>query len=93
MVVQDTLERIYLPGNRYAEEYIGDLLIRGENLLMIGDVDIDKEDEPIEKLERVPFADAKKEQKSIKLQETQIHKQKTKSLHKFGLVTELFTEY
>ncbi|ODV75940.1 Lsm1p CYBJADRAFT_133787, partial [Cyberlindnera jadinii NRRL Y-1542] len=72
IVIQDTFERIYLPDNRYGEEYIGDLLIRGENLLMIGDLDIDKEDEPIDKLERIPFDDAKREQKQISVNAVKI---------------------
>lgn len=87
------MERIYLPGNRYGEEYIGDLLIRGENLLMIGDVDIDLEDGPIEKMERIPFLDATKEQRSTNQQEVIQHKQKTKSLHKFGMVAESFVGF
>lgn len=93
IVIQDTFERIYLPDNRYGEEYIGDLLIRGENLLMIGDLDIDKEDEPIDKLERIPFDDAKREQKQISVNAVKIHKHKSSSLHKYGKVTESFVEF
>lgn len=91
--MQDTVERIYLPENRYAEDYIGDLLIRGENLLLIGDVDIDKEDEPLEKLERVPFPEAKKTQRADKIVAVDQHKKKTKSLHKYGLVNDTFVTY
>jgi U6 snRNA-associated Sm-like protein LSm1 len=60
---------------------------------MIGDVDIDKEDEPIDKLERVPFMEAEKEQRATKKENLATHKQKSKSLHNFGMVTESFVEF
>lgn len=64
------------------------MLIRGENIVIIGDVDIDKEDEPISKLTRVPFPEAKQEQKQNHEKAFLENKKKTKKLHKLGLVND-----
>lgn len=77
-----------MPDNKFAEDYVGVLLVRGENILIIGDIDIDKEDEPISKLERVQFPEAKKEQKQTHGKSVVENRKKTKKLHKFGLVNE-----
>jgi len=67
---------------------MGVLLIRGENIVIIGDVDIDKEDEPLSKLTRISFQDAKKEQKENLSKSIIDNRKKTKSLHKFGVVND-----
>lgn len=89
-MLQDTVERTYLPDNRFGEDYLGVLLVRGENIVIIGDVDIDKEDEPLSKLTRIPFPEAKAEQKQANEKSTIDSKKKTKKLHKFGLVSDHF---
>ena len=61
LILQHCVERIYLTGEhkgKYAEEDRGIFMIRGENVVMLGEVDIDKEDQPLESLEQIPFADA-----------------------------------
>jgi len=44
LVLEDTTERIY-HGATYAEEHVGIFLIRGENVVLLGEVDLDQEDE------------------------------------------------
>jgi len=44
LVLEDTVERIY-HGNAYAENWHGLFLIRGENVVLLGEVDLDQEDE------------------------------------------------
>lgn len=90
IVLQDTVERLYLPNNRFAENFLGVLLIRGENILLLGDIDIDKEDEPISKLQQIPYNEAKFEDKHEKELLNKEHKLKSKKLHNLGLVPEFF---
>ncbi|KAI5308988.1 SM-like, degradation of cytoplasmic mRNAs and positively regulates transcription initiation [Ascosphaera atra] len=43
LVFQDTVERIYA-GNLYAEQKRGIYIVRGENVLLLGEIDLDKDD-------------------------------------------------
>ncbi|QLL33790.1 hypothetical protein HG536_0F01150 [Torulaspora globosa] len=59
LILQHCVERIYLTeANQYAEETRGLFMVRGENVVMLGEVDIDKEDQPLESMERIRFSDA-----------------------------------
>ncbi|GMM57626.1 Lsm1 protein [Maudiozyma humilis] len=65
LILQHCVERIYLPKQgQYAEEDRGIFMIRGENVVMLGEVDIDREDQPLEALEQIPFAVAKEAKKN-----------------------------
>jgi len=44
LVLEDTVERIY-HGNAFAESWRGLYLIRGENVVLLGEIDLDREDE------------------------------------------------
>ncbi|TFK77059.1 Sm-like ribonucleo protein [Pluteus cervinus] len=44
LVLEDTVERIY-HGNAFAESWYGLYLIRGENVVLIGEIDLDQEDD------------------------------------------------
>jgi len=44
LVLEDTVERIF-HGSTYANTRIGVLLIRGENVVLLGEIDLDLEDE------------------------------------------------
>jgi len=44
LVLEDTVERIYR-GNAFAENWHGLFLIRGENVVLLGEIDLDQEDE------------------------------------------------
>ncbi|CAH7689633.1 domain-containing protein [Phakopsora pachyrhizi] len=59
LVLQDSMERIHVgigtdpnnPLGKYADFWKGIFIIRGENVVLIGEIDLDKEDEAIEKCE------------------------------------------
>jgi len=44
LVLEDTTERVY-SGSTYADEHVGIFLIRGENVVLLGEIDLDQEDE------------------------------------------------
>ena len=44
LVLEETVERIY-HGNAYAENWRGLYLIRGENVVLLGEIDLDQEDD------------------------------------------------
>ncbi|KAI0825172.1 Sm-like ribonucleoprotein [Trametes gibbosa] len=44
LVLEDTVERIYHQ-DVFAETWLGLFLIRGENVVLLGEIDLDKEDE------------------------------------------------
>ncbi|KAK2461886.1 hypothetical protein APHAL10511_006349 [Amanita phalloides] len=44
LVLEDTYERIYY-GNTFAESWRGLFLIRGENVVLLGEIDLDTEDD------------------------------------------------
>jgi len=51
LVLEDTVERIY-HGNAFAENWHGLFLIRGENVVLLGEIDLDDEDEvPLRQVE------------------------------------------
>lgn len=44
LLLHETIERVYL-GNRYGDIFKGLYIIRGENVVLLGEVDLEKEDE------------------------------------------------
>ncbi|KAJ7169925.1 hypothetical protein C8R46DRAFT_218041 [Mycena filopes] len=54
LVLEDTVERIY-SGNAFAENWHGLFLIRGENVVLLGEIDLDLEDE-IPQRQQVEYA-------------------------------------
>ncbi|AQZ11704.1 LSM1 (YJL124C) [Zygosaccharomyces parabailii] len=59
LILEYCVERIYFTEkNEYAEEPRGLFMVRGENVVMLGEVDIDKEDQPLENMERISFKEA-----------------------------------
>lgn len=59
LILQHCVERIYITDeNKYGECDRGVFMVRGENVVMLGEVDIDKEDKPLETMVRVPFEEA-----------------------------------
>ncbi|KAI0013269.1 Sm-like ribonucleoprotein [Xylariaceae sp. FL0662B] len=55
LVIQDTVERTYVttsepsspqPSGFYADKSLGIFLVRGENVLLLGEIDLDKDDIP-----------------------------------------------
>ncbi|ODQ82756.1 hypothetical protein BABINDRAFT_164496 [Babjeviella inositovora NRRL Y-12698] len=92
LVLQDTIERIYLPNNRYAEADRGVFLIRGENVVMLGELDIDKEDTAIEEMVQMPFNEADKEWEALNAERIKLETQRAKKLLKVSGLTSDFVK-
>ncbi|GEQ69089.1 hypothetical protein JCM33374_g2760 [Metschnikowia sp. JCM 33374] len=92
LVLQDTLERIYLPPaspqgpERFAEVPRGVFMVRGENVVMLGELDIDKEDFHLYDREQIAFEAAEAELKARQLQRVRDEKIKAKNYLKRGLI-------
>ncbi|CCD23567.1 Lsm1p NDAI_0B05340 [Naumovozyma dairenensis CBS 421] len=87
LILQHCVERIYLSEeNKYAEQELGIFMIRGENVVMLGEVDIDKEDQPLELMERISFKDASKIKKNNDEKKFKSETKKGKEYARFGLI-------
>lgn len=89
LILQHCKERIYLQGehkNQYAEENRGVFMIRGENVVMLGEVDIDKEDAPLEAMEKIPFSVAQAYKKEADEARYRREHRRTKLFAKHGLI-------
>ncbi|KAL5696434.1 hypothetical protein ACP6JD_004297 [Aspergillus fumigatus] len=76
LVLQDTIERLYA-GNLYADIPRGIFLVRGENVLLLGEIDLDKEDDIPPHLQKAPFQEVfelkKKEDSRRKITDKKSH--------------------
>ncbi|ODV96421.1 hypothetical protein PACTADRAFT_16555 [Pachysolen tannophilus NRRL Y-2460] len=89
LVLQDTVERIYLPDNKYSEADRGVFLIRGENVVMLGEIDIDKEDLPLEKWNKTNnFKDAEEYLKNKNNEKIGKEVNISKKMGKIGLTSD-----
>lgn len=89
LILQHTVERIYIEGqNKYGECDRGVFMVRGENVVMLGEVDIDKEDLPLENMERIPFEEAETHKEKMDEQKYKENIAKGKKLAQFGLTTD-----
>lgn len=87
LILQHCVERIYFTDeNKYAEESRGFFMVRGENVVMLGEVDIDKEDKPLETMERIPFSQAAKIRKQHDESRYKTETAKGKQLARYGLL-------
>lgn len=87
LILQHSVERIYFTEeNKYAEEERGVFMVRGENVVMLGEVDIDKEDKPLEMMERIPFKEASKIKHDMNEKKYKAETRKSKDLAAYGLV-------
>jgi U6 snRNA-associated Sm-like protein LSm1 len=76
LVLQDTIERLYA-GNLYADIPRGIFLVRGENVLLLGEIDLDKEDDIPPHIQKAPFQEVfelkKKEDSKRKITDKKSH--------------------
>lgn len=91
LVLQDTLERIYLPKTesspeRFAEAPRGVFMVRGENVVMLGELDIDREDDHLVQMQQIPFEVAEKEWEATQDVRIKQEKVKAKNFLKRGLI-------
>lgn len=88
LVIQDTLERVYLDNGRYGETYRGVFLVRGENVVMMGELDIDREDLSISELTQIQFDEAEREWKERNRKTLIRERERSKAMLKRGLVSD-----
>lgn len=92
LVLQDTVERIYLPqldensSERFAEAPKGVFMVRGENVVMVGELDIDREDDHLENKQRIGYQEAEAELKSLQAVRLKEEKVRTKNYLSRGLI-------
>ncbi|KAF7310945.1 U6 snRNA-associated Sm-like protein LSm1 [Mycena chlorophos] len=76
LVLEDTVERIY-HADAFAEQWHGLFLIRGENVVLLGEIDLDLEDEvpigrPVDWVALEPYhkqdVESKKQREEVKAQ-------------------------
>ncbi|EON68012.1 hypothetical protein W97_07159 [Coniosporium apollinis CBS 100218] len=91
LVLQDTTERIYVQ-NLYADINRGVFLVRGENVLLLGEIDLDRDDDIPEPYQQAPveevFALQKKEMEERKRKE----KVRTRKLQGYGFEGDMGVE-
>lgn len=91
LILQHCVERIYLTEkNQYCEEERGIFMIRGENVVMLGEVDIDKEDQPLESMERIPFKEGERIKKINDNNRYKSETHKTKEYARYGLTHDFY---
>lgn len=87
LVLQDTIERLYA-GNLYADIPRGVFVVRGENVLLLGEIDLDKEDDIPPSIQKAPFQEVfelkKKEDSERKRNDKKTHSK----LHELGFEAE-----
>lgn len=92
LVLQDTVERIYLPKvsedapERYAEAPKGVFMVRGENVVMLGELDIDREDDHLVNMQRVGYQEAEVEFKGLQAARVTEEKVRAKNYLNRGLI-------
>ncbi|KAI2779179.1 hypothetical protein F4815DRAFT_474380 [Daldinia loculata] len=93
LVLQSTVERIYAttsdpsdpqPKGIYAEQTHGIFLVRGENVLLLGEIDLDKDDDPPPGFEKAEFAAVEKLAKERRAAEKTKEKKKIQKLATLG---------
>ncbi|KAI1373764.1 hypothetical protein F4677DRAFT_428219 [Hypoxylon crocopeplum] len=93
LVLQSTVERIYAttsdpsdpqPKGLYADQLHGIFLVRGENVLLLGEIDLDKDDDQPPGFERVEFSVVEKLAKEHRAAEKAKEKNKQRTLATLG---------
>jgi len=88
LVLQDTIERIYV-GDAYGDIPRGIFIIRGENVVLLGEIDLDKEDDL--RLKQVPVEEILLAQREEMEARQRREKLRNKLLHDQGFSVD-FTE-
>ncbi|KAI1460892.1 Sm-like ribonucleoprotein [Annulohypoxylon moriforme] len=93
LVLQSTIERVYAttsdpaetqPKGLYADQSHGIFLVRGENVLLLGEIDLDKDDDPPPGFEKGEFSVVEKLAKERRAVERAKEKNKLKKLATLG---------
>jgi len=89
-VLQSTVERIFVPpatsaeAGLYADISRGMYLVRGENVLLLGEIDLDKDDDPPPGYEKAEVEVVHKLSKERKIKDAQREKNRLKKLAELG---------
>lgn len=90
LILEDCVERIYFSEmNQYAEQECGIFMIRGENVVMLGEVDIDREDKPLEAMHRIPFNEASEKKKNLTEETYKLEQQRGREMARYGLIYDI----
>jgi len=94
IVLEGATERIYLE-KTYGEKYMGLYLIRGENVVLVGEIDDEKEqqlanDVTSVKLTKIPYEEAKKAYQKEQQDQADQAKQKRKIMMDRGIAIDPF---
>ncbi|KAI2631716.1 hypothetical protein GGS21DRAFT_522826 [Xylaria nigripes] len=101
LVLQSTVERIFVTmsepddqqsGGFYADKPHGIFLVRGENVLLLGEIDLDKDDDPPPGYQKAEFSVVEKLAKDQKATEKAKEKKKLKGLASLGFEGESMGE-
>jgi len=90
LVLQSTIERIFVPptsssdSGLYADVPRGIFLVRGENVLLLGEINLDKDDDPPPGYEKGEIEVVHKLAKEKKAKDARKDKQRLKKLGKLG---------
>ena len=101
LVLQDAVERIYLDNDddedakndtaakpQYAQAYRGVFMVRGENVVMMGELDIDREDDHLDERTQIPFGDAERRLAAKHRQRIVAELKRTQRLLQMGMVND-----
>ncbi|KAI0396008.1 hypothetical protein F5Y17DRAFT_421613 [Xylariaceae sp. FL0594] len=101
LVLQSTVERVFttitepkssLPRGLFADKHHGIFLVRGENVLLLGEIDLDKDDDPPPGYEQADFEFVDRLAKEQKAREKGKEKNKLKKLAALGFEGESMGE-
>jgi len=90
LVLQQTVERIHV-GKLYGEEQIGSFVIRGENVVLMGEIDMENE-EP-KSLTKVSISKIKEERNRVQKDKEEQEKIKANAMKQRGLVSSYGKSY
>jgi len=93
VVLEDTFERIYLDDNvTFGEKKVGLFVVRGENVVLLGEMDVDKDANVNNtKLKQIPYEQAKKLYNQEQQNKEDQAKLKRKALAERGVLLDPFS--
>ncbi|KAI8925121.1 mRNA decapping complex subunit [Entophlyctis helioformis] len=88
LVLHDTVERTFVNGT-YGDVFRGIFLVRGENVVLLGEIDDDKESTLMQSLTEVPPADALRDVKAQQDAAKKLRDQRNKTLASIGFSVDM----
>ncbi|KAK8217374.1 hypothetical protein M8818_001627 [Zalaria obscura] len=91
LVLQDTIERLFVK-HIYADIERGLFLVRGENVLLLGEIDLDKDEEMPEPYRLAPVQEVFELHKQEQARKKKLEKVRSRKLAAFGFEGEIIGE-